>query len=67
MKRLPQLPVLLNRAWIHTSIFDMSDTESKSDTKKQTTPLFVTPIAKPLANKSLEKKVFKLIKKGKIC
>ena len=43
----------------------MSDTESKSETKKQSTPLFVTPIAKPLANKSLEKKVLKLVKKGK--
>ena len=42
----------------------MSDTESKSESKKAPEALFVTPIAKPLANKSLEKKVLKLIKRG---
>ena len=42
----------------------MSDTETKTETTKPTVPLFFTPIAKPLANKSLEKKVLKLVKKG---
>ena len=43
----------------------MSDTESKSESKKETVPTYVSPIAKPLANKSLEKKELKLVKKGK--
>lgn len=44
----------------------MSDNESTNDSKKVTVPTYVSPIAKPLAGKSLEKKVFKLVKKGKM-
>ena len=43
----------------------MSDTESKSSSKKHIKSTFVCPIAKPLADKSLEKKVLKLVKKGR--
>lgn len=42
----------------------MSDNETTNDSKKVTVPTYVSPIAKPLAGKSLEKKVFKLVKKG---
>lgn len=45
----------------------MPDTESKSSSKKHLKPTFVCPIAKPLADKSLEKKVLKLVKKGRLC
>ena len=44
----------------------MPDTESKSSSKKHLKPTFVCPIAKPLADKSLEKKVLKLVKKGRL-
>lgn len=43
----------------------MSDTETNIESKKDSAPLYVSPIAKPLANKSLEKKVLKLVKKGR--
>ncbi|OAO14034.1 H/ACA ribonucleoprotein complex subunit 2-like protein [Blastocystis sp. ATCC 50177/Nand II] len=42
----------------------MSDTETNTESKKDSAPLYVSPIAKPLANKSLEKKVLKLVKKA---
>ena len=44
----------------------MSDTETAADSKKVSVPTFVSPIAKPLAGKSLEKKVLKVVKKGRI-
>ena len=43
-----------------------SDNESTSESKQESVPTFVSPIAKPLAGKSLEKKVFKLVKKGRL-
>ena len=43
-----------------------SDNESTSESKQESVPVFVSPIAKPLAGKSLEKKVFKLVKKGRL-
>lgn len=43
----------------------MSDTETNTESKKDSATLYVSPIAKPLANKSLEKKVLKLVKKGR--
>ncbi|KAK8805285.1 hypothetical protein WA588_000225 [Blastocystis sp. NMH] len=42
----------------------MSDTETAADSKKVSVPTFVSPIAKPLAGKSLEKKVLKVVKKA---
>ena len=42
----------------------MSDTETNTESKKDSAPLYVSPIAKPLANKSLEKKVLNLVKKA---
>lgn len=47
-------------------LIQMSDTETAADSKKVSVPTFVSPIAKPLAGKSLEKKVLKVVKKGRI-
>ena len=43
-------------------LIQMSDTETAADSKKVSVPTFVSPIAKPLAGKSLEK----VVKKGRI-
>ena len=61
----PPFLVFLNLSWFGRIPASMSDTESKSSSKKHIKSTFVCPIAKPLADRSLEKKVLKLVKKGK--